>query len=103
MIDGHAGYFSDEFEVAEMFLVTHATERIYLQRVIIHGRVFEKTIVRIEHFFGQQEEPFTSKTTIIYVEDIFNTDLKNEYVRTYLNQLRLRTRSKVSFSTNRFS
>lgn len=48
-----------------MIFIAQPTERVDLQRVVIHGRVLEQPIVRIEHFFGQQIEPLPRQTAIV--------------------------------------
>ncbi len=39
--------------------------RVDLKRVFVDGWVLEEAVIRVEHFFGQLVEPFTSNTAIV--------------------------------------
>lgn len=60
MVDRHAGHSANKLEVVEVLLVTHPAVGVDLQGVVVHGAVFEQTVVWVEHFLGQQEEPLAS-------------------------------------------
>lgn len=80
MVNGHPGDAADEPEVVEVFLVAHPGERVDLERVVVHGGVFEKAVVRIEHFFGEQEEPFAGQAAVVQAHFLleFHPELRLE-------------------------
>jgi hypothetical protein len=62
--DSQTNHSADELEVVEM-LGIHARVGVNLQGIIIVGGVFEKTVERIEHFVGEEEEEFTRKVSLL--------------------------------------
>ena len=60
MEDGKADYAPDKFEVVQV-LGVDAGVWVDLERVVVVSGVFEKTIERVEHFVGKEEEEFTIK------------------------------------------
>ena len=48
---------ADKLEILQMVLIAQLRVGINLQRIIVHGRVLEQAIVRVEHFLAQQVEP----------------------------------------------
>lgn len=51
MVHSHACDPANELEVAEMLLVADSAVGVDLQGVVVHGRVLEQPVVRVEHFF----------------------------------------------------
>lgn len=58
-------YPSNKLKVAKM-LGVDSRVRVYLQGVIVNGRVFEKTVEGVEHFVRKQEEEFSVNDRLVF-------------------------------------
>ena len=61
----HPGNSSNEVEKLEMMFVVETGVRIDLESVDVIGRVLEQSVVRIEHFLGQQIEPLPRHPAVV--------------------------------------
>ena len=63
--DRHPNNSSNKVEKFEMMFVVETGVRIDLESVHIIGRVLEQSVVRIEQFGGEKEEPFSRHASIV--------------------------------------
>ena len=90
---------TDKFEITQMFFIANSTIWInleiiitshklnlfrfpHLECVIVSCRVFEQSIVRVEHLLGQEIEPLPGNTTVV------KADLQGENRKCLLNSLK---------------
>ena len=74
MIDGHSGHSTNELEVVQVLLVADARVGIDLQRVVVRSRVFEETVVGVEHLLGEQVEPLSGQSAVVQSDLVVELD-----------------------------
>ena len=89
MKDRHPNNSSNEVEKLEMMFVVDTGVRIDLESVHVIGRVLEQSVVRIEQFGGEKEEPFSRHASIVlalFTHEIY-PQLSSELIQSLVSNL----------------